>query len=168
PGAIAEGSVGAGTGASVGKLFGVARAMRGGVGTASARVDAATVGALVVVNAVGDVRDPDTGALIAGTRDAADGRRLVDTARARSRAASAPRRRCPACPPRATFRSASPPRLRIVTRQNARSRRRIVPAVRRQRILWSVESTIYARAGQAHLLPYRHSAEGRPSLPAMQ
>jgi len=82
PGAIAEGSVGAGTGASVGKLFGVARAMRGGVGTASARVDAATVGALVVVNAVGDVRDPDTGALIAGTRDAADGRRLVDTARA--------------------------------------------------------------------------------------
>jgi L-aminopeptidase/D-esterase-like protein len=45
-------------------------------------VDDAVVGALVVVNAVGDVRDPDTGALIAGTRDAPEGRRLVDTARA--------------------------------------------------------------------------------------
>ena len=81
-GAVAEGSVGAGTGASVGKLFGVPRAMRGGLGTASLRVDDAVVGALVVVNAVGDVRDPDTGALIAGTRDAPEGRRLVDTARA--------------------------------------------------------------------------------------
>ena len=76
-GAVAEGSVGAGTGASVGKLYGRARAMRGGIGSASVRV-----GALVVVNAVGDVRDPDTGALIAGTRDAAGGRRLIDTARA--------------------------------------------------------------------------------------
>jgi L-aminopeptidase/D-esterase-like protein len=81
-GAVAEGSVGAGTGASVGKLFGVSRAMRGGLGTASARVDDAVVGALVVVNAVGDVRDPETGALIAGTRDAPEGRRLVDTTRA--------------------------------------------------------------------------------------
>lgn len=81
-GAVEEGSVGVGTGASVGKLYGIARAMRGGVGTASARVDGAVVGALVAVNAVGDVRDPDTGALIAGARDAPDGRRLVDTARA--------------------------------------------------------------------------------------
>jgi len=81
-GAVAEGNVGAGTGASVGKLFGVARAMRGGLGTASARVDDAVVGALVIVNAVGDVRDPESGTLIAGTRDAPDGRRLVDTARA--------------------------------------------------------------------------------------
>ena len=56
--------------------------MRGGLGTASLRVDDAVVGALVVVNAVGDVRDPETGALIAGTRDAPEGRRLVDTARA--------------------------------------------------------------------------------------
>jgi len=82
PGVVAEGSVGAGTGASVGKLFGVARAMRGGIGTASARVGDAIVGALVAVNAVGDVRDPDTGRLVAGTRDASDGRRLIDTARA--------------------------------------------------------------------------------------
>ena len=81
-GPVAEGNVGAGTGASVGKLHLIARAMRGGIGSASARVGAATVGALVVVNAVGDVRDPETGALVAGTRDAAGGRRLIDSARA--------------------------------------------------------------------------------------
>jgi L-aminopeptidase/D-esterase-like protein len=46
------------------------------------RVDDAIVGALVAVNAVGDVRDPETGAAVAGTRDASDGRRLIDTARA--------------------------------------------------------------------------------------
>lgn len=81
-GQVGEGSVGAGTGATVGKLFGVARATRGGLGSAAARVDDAIVGALVAVNAVGDVLDPDTGALIAGTRESADGRRLVDTTRA--------------------------------------------------------------------------------------
>jgi L-aminopeptidase/D-esterase-like protein len=42
-------------------------------------VGPATVGALVAVNAVGDVRDPDSGELIAGTRDAPDGRRLIDS-----------------------------------------------------------------------------------------
>src|SRR5262249_9886692 len=77
-----EGSAGAGTGATVGKVFGVTRAMRGGIGTASARVDDAIIGALVAVNAVGDVRDPETGRLIAGTRDAPDGRLLIDTGRA--------------------------------------------------------------------------------------
>lgn len=81
-GPVEEGSVGAGTGASVGKLYGLPRAMRGGIGTASARVDRLVVGALVAVNAVGDVRDPETGALVAGARDAPDGHRLVDTARA--------------------------------------------------------------------------------------
>lgn len=81
-GPIAEGSVGAGTGAAVGKLFGLPRAMKGGLGTASGRVGAATVGALVAVNALGDVRDPTTGALLAGARDAPNGRRLIDSARA--------------------------------------------------------------------------------------
>jgi L-aminopeptidase/D-esterase-like protein len=81
-GACPEGSVGAGTGASVGKAFGLARAMKGGLGTASRRVATATVGALVAVNAFGDVRDPTTGRLLAGARDTPDGRRLVDTARA--------------------------------------------------------------------------------------
>lgn len=80
-GPVAEGSVGAGLGASVGKVFGRPRAMRGGIGSAAVRLEAVTVGALVAVNALGDVRDPDTGALIAGARDAPDGRTLVDGAR---------------------------------------------------------------------------------------
>jgi L-aminopeptidase/D-esterase-like protein len=62
-----EGSVGAGAGATVGKSAGPGRAMKGGVGTASVRVDDSTVGALVVVNAVGDVLD-DTGRVLAGAR----------------------------------------------------------------------------------------------------
>ena len=81
-GTVIQGSVGAGTGATVGKVCGIGRAMRGGIGSAAVRCGAAVVGALVAVNAVGDVRDPDTGALIAGTRDAADGRRLIDSAAA--------------------------------------------------------------------------------------
>jgi L-aminopeptidase/D-esterase-like protein len=56
--------------------------MRGGIGSASVRLDGAVVGALVAVNAVGDVRDPDTGALLAGARDAPAGRRLIDSVRA--------------------------------------------------------------------------------------
>jgi len=72
--APAEGSVGAGAGATVGKLFGMGRAMKGGIGTASARVGRVTVGAIVAVNAVGDVSDPASGAIVAGTRTE-DGRR---------------------------------------------------------------------------------------------
>jgi L-aminopeptidase/D-esterase-like protein len=64
----AQGSVGAGAGASVGKLFGIERAMKGGIGTASITVGAVTVAALIVVNAVGDVFDPLTGHALAGTR----------------------------------------------------------------------------------------------------
>lgn len=70
----AEGSVGAGTGASVGKLFGMTRAMKGGIGTASVKVGKITVGAIVAVNAVGDVIDPKTGEVIAGARSP-DGKR---------------------------------------------------------------------------------------------
>lgn len=65
---IAEGSVGAGTGATVGKAAGIARAMKGGVGTWAAQAGDAVVGALVVVNAVGDVRD-GSGRILAGGRD---------------------------------------------------------------------------------------------------
>jgi L-aminopeptidase/D-esterase-like protein len=68
--APAQGNVGAGSGALVGKLYGMARAMKGGVGTASLTVDGVTVGALVVCNAVGDVFDPASGQLIAGARSA--------------------------------------------------------------------------------------------------
>jgi len=77
-GPVAEGNVGAGTGASVGKLFGIDRAMRGGLGSASIAVGGVTVAALVVVNAIGDVIDPSSGAPIAGARSA-DGTRLQGT-----------------------------------------------------------------------------------------
>lgn len=75
---VAEGNVGAGTGASVGKLFGIERAMRGGLGSASVTVGGITVAALVAVNAIGDVVDPASGAPIAGARSA-DGLRLQGT-----------------------------------------------------------------------------------------
>ena len=65
---VAEGNVGAGSGATVGKLFGIERAMRGGIGSASVTVGGITVGALVAVNAVGDVIDPATGRVVAGAR----------------------------------------------------------------------------------------------------
>ncbi len=76
--APAQGNVGAGAGASVGKLFGIDRAMKGGIGTASLKVGAITVGALVAVNAIGDVVDPATGRVIAGARSD-DGRTTLNT-----------------------------------------------------------------------------------------
>ena len=66
--AVTEGNVGAGAGASVGKLFGIDRAMRGGIGSASISVGGITVAALVAVNALGDVIDPTTGHVVAGAR----------------------------------------------------------------------------------------------------
>ncbi len=74
----AQGNVGAGSGALVGKLLGMARAMKGGLGTASLCVNGVTVAALIVCNAVGDVIDPATGQVIAGARTA-DGRALLGT-----------------------------------------------------------------------------------------
>ena len=68
-GPVAEGSVGAGTGATVGKLLGSARAMKGGLGTASEALPGGIiVGALAAVNAFGDVIDPETGRILAGLR----------------------------------------------------------------------------------------------------
>ena len=75
-GPVAEGNVGAGAGASVGKLFGMERAMRGGIGSASVTVGGITVAALVAVNAIGDVIDPASGQVVAGARSA-DGKRLL-------------------------------------------------------------------------------------------
>lgn len=77
----AEGNVGAGSGALVGKLFGLPCAMKGGIGTASVTVGGVTVGALIAVNALGDVIDPDTARPVAGARTD-DGRALRDTRRA--------------------------------------------------------------------------------------
>ncbi len=69
-GPVAQGNVGAGTGATVGKLFGPAHAMKGGLGSASITVRGVTVAALVALNPVGDVRHPVGGALLAGARGA--------------------------------------------------------------------------------------------------
>lgn len=77
---VAEGSVGAGTGATVGKAAGPGRAMKGGVGLGRAEAGDVVVGAVAVVNALGDVRDA-RGDIIAGARDDAggflDGARLI-------------------------------------------------------------------------------------------
>jgi L-aminopeptidase/D-esterase-like protein len=67
-GQAARGSVGAGMGATVGKLLGPVGAMRGGVGIASLTAAGVTMAAVVVVNAVGDVLDPTTGTVLAGAR----------------------------------------------------------------------------------------------------
>jgi L-aminopeptidase/D-esterase-like protein len=82
---VAEGNVGAGTGAVVGKLLHSAHGMAGGVGTASARMGGATMGALAVVNAFGDVRDPETGRIVAGARTAPDSLELLDSVAAMRR-----------------------------------------------------------------------------------
>jgi L-aminopeptidase/D-esterase-like protein len=77
-GQVQEGCVGAGAGATVGKLFGMDRAMKSGVGSASLRVEDLLVAALAAVNSVGDVIDPHTGRVLAGARTE-DGRKPVNT-----------------------------------------------------------------------------------------
>jgi L-aminopeptidase/D-esterase-like protein len=81
-GAVVEGSVGAGTGATVGKLFGRPRAMKGGIGSFTMTLPGGVlVSALVAVNALGDVRDPGTGRIVAGARKAAGSREFADSER---------------------------------------------------------------------------------------
>ena len=77
--AVAQGSVGAGAGATIGKLLGPQYAMKGGLGCASIRSHGVTVAALVAVNALGDVIDPSNGQLLAGARTV-DGLGLANTA----------------------------------------------------------------------------------------
>ena len=76
-GEMQRGSVGCGKGATVGKLFGLERAMKGGLGGASAQIGELRMGAMVVLNCFGDVIDP-RGRIIAGARDEAGGG-FVDT-----------------------------------------------------------------------------------------
>lgn len=76
--APADGNVGAGAGALVGKVFGLERAMRGGIGSASITVDGITVGAIIACNAMGDVIDPASGQLLAGARTP-DGTALLNS-----------------------------------------------------------------------------------------
>jgi L-aminopeptidase/D-esterase-like protein len=76
-GPVAEGNVGAGAGATVGKL-GTNRSMKAGLGSSAIRLpDGTVVGAIVAVNAVGDVVDPATGKVVAGVRTE-DGKGLAD------------------------------------------------------------------------------------------
>jgi len=75
---VSEGNVGAGAGATVGKYLGAQRAMRGGLGSWSLRTPRGLqVGALVAVNAVGNIVDPESGKIIAGARND-DGTGFVD------------------------------------------------------------------------------------------
>ena len=78
PGDCAQGNVGAGAGASVGKILGLERAMKGGLGGHALQVGGLKVGALVAVNCLGDVVDPDTGERLAGLLNE-DGTGLADT-----------------------------------------------------------------------------------------
>jgi L-aminopeptidase/D-esterase-like protein len=81
--AVSEGCVGAGTGATVGKIRGMRQAMKSGIGSFTVTMPGGVlVSALVAVNALGDVRDPATGKIVAGARKAAGGREFLDSDRA--------------------------------------------------------------------------------------
>jgi L-aminopeptidase/D-esterase-like protein len=80
-GPVAQGNVGAGAGATVGKTMGMERAMKGGLGSTSLTMDdGIAVGAIVAVNCVGNVIDPLTGQIVAGARNA-DNTGFVETRR---------------------------------------------------------------------------------------
>lgn len=79
---VVQGNVGAGTGATVGKLNGPHCAMKGGIGSAALTVKGITVAALVVCNALGDIVHPLTGELLAGARQSPDSLALVDVRQA--------------------------------------------------------------------------------------
>jgi L-aminopeptidase/D-esterase-like protein len=92
-GAVAEGNIGAGTGATVGKMGG-GRSMKGGLGSAAIRLpNGLVVAAIVAVNSVGDIIDPETGQVVAGMRSE-DGKSLADV-RKQLRAGNIGRRAAP-------------------------------------------------------------------------
>lgn len=64
-----NGNIGAGTGATVGKFLGIERAMKGGLGSYAIQIGDLKVGAIVAVNALGDIIDPETGEVLAGLLD---------------------------------------------------------------------------------------------------
>jgi L-aminopeptidase/D-esterase-like protein len=77
---VKEGAVGAGTGATVGKIFGIGQAMKSGIGSGLVELPGGVlVAALAAVNAFGDVRDPATGKIVAGARRAPGSMELADT-----------------------------------------------------------------------------------------
>lgn len=73
-----NGNIGAGTGATVGKFLGPERAMKGGLGSYTVQVGDLKVGAIVAVNALGDIIDPETGEILAGLLDE-KGEKLIGT-----------------------------------------------------------------------------------------
>ncbi|HHV47230.1 MAG TPA: P1 family peptidase [Tissierellia bacterium] len=75
-----NGNVGAGTGATVGKFLGLERAMKGGLGSYAVEIGDLKVGAIVAVNALGDIVDPETGEILAGLLDER-GEKLIGTER---------------------------------------------------------------------------------------
>jgi L-aminopeptidase/D-esterase-like protein len=75
---VQQGNVGAGAGATIGKMFGPQFAMKGGIGSASIRVGEIVVGAIAAVNALGDVVHPKTGKIVAGARTE-DGKAFRDS-----------------------------------------------------------------------------------------
>lgn len=90
--AVAEGCVGAGTGATVGKILGMKHAMKSGLGTSTVSLPGGLlVSALAAVNAVGDVRDPATGHILAGARKTPESRDLLDTVEHMKQAPATPR-----------------------------------------------------------------------------
>ena len=86
PGPVGEGSVGAGTGATVGKALGVERALKGGIGSAAERTaSAVTVGAIIAVNSFGEVVDAGSGRVVAGPRGEKPGEFVETLAALRAR-----------------------------------------------------------------------------------
>lgn len=78
--AVREGSIGAGTGATVGKILGMGNCMKSGIGSFTVELPAGVlVSALVAVNALGDVRDPSNGKIVAGARKTREGREFADS-----------------------------------------------------------------------------------------
>jgi L-aminopeptidase/D-esterase-like protein len=78
----AEGSIGAGTGATVGKILGIGQAMKGGIGSAAMEIGAGVqVAAIIAVNAFGDVVDPDSAEIIAGARSLKKGPIMIGKGR---------------------------------------------------------------------------------------
>lgn len=132
PGDIAEGSVGAGTGATVGKGAGIEHAMKGGFGCAVRRAGFIVMSAVAAVNALGDIRDAD-GRIIAGARAAGGGFIDVERALARGALSRPGERDAPAANTTLCVVSTNVPLSRIELRQLARGAsaalaRRITPS----------------------------------------
>lgn len=89
--AVVEGAVGAGTGATVGKILGMRNAMKSGIGSFTVELPGGLhVSALAAVNALGDIRDPRTGKIVAGARTSPDSMEFADAAAIMKSRAAAP------------------------------------------------------------------------------